>query len=51
MIVQTDGHDVTTNDDLGAALRAHKPGEQITLHVDRNGSTQTVTATLKSRPQ
>jgi S1-C subfamily serine protease len=51
LILQVDGQDVTTADDLGAAIRAHQPGEEITVEVERSGRTTTVTATLQSRPQ
>jgi S1-C subfamily serine protease len=33
-----------------AAIRDHKPGDQVTITVDRNGSQTTISATLGERP-
>jgi putative serine protease PepD len=51
VVVQVDGKDIASEDDFGAAIRAHQPGDQITIEVDRNGTDHTITATLQSRPQ
>jgi putative serine protease PepD len=51
LITQADGKAVATDDDLGSAIRAHQPGDTITLQLERGGSTQTVTANLQERPQ
>jgi len=41
---------VENNGELGARIRAHKPGDKITLKVLRNGNETTVSATLAQRP-
>ncbi len=51
VITQADGKPVATNDDLGNAIRAHQPGDSMTLQLERDGTTKTVTAKLQARPQ
>ena len=50
IIVKIDGQDVATYDDLIAYLATKAPGDQVTLTVLRGTQTQTVTATLETRP-
>ncbi len=46
LIIAVDGKPITTQDELGAAIRAHKPGDTIQVTYDRGGQQKTVTATL-----
>ena len=48
LIVAVDGKPITTQTELGAAIRAHKPGDNIQVTYDRGGQKKTVTATLGS---
>jgi S1-C subfamily serine protease len=48
LIVAVDGKPITTQTELGAAIRAHKPGDTIKVEYDRGGQKKTVTATLGS---
>jgi len=51
VIVAFDGKAVNGSEDLGAAILARNPGDTVTIKVvRRNGATQTLTATLGSRP-
>src|SRR5664280_1860137 len=50
IILKIDGQDVATYDDLIAYLGTKSPGDQVTLTVLRGTQTQTVTATLGTRP-
>jgi putative serine protease PepD len=50
LIVAVDGKAIRTYSELGARIRAHKPGDKVTLKVVRGGSETTVTATLAQRP-
>lgn len=50
VVTAVDGTKVTTDDGFGAAIRSHKPGQTVTLTVDRQGtndSTRTVTLHVK----
>jgi putative serine protease PepD len=49
VITAVDGTKVTTAEKLRAIIAAHKPGDKITLTIKRNGSSQTLTATLGSK--
>jgi S1-C subfamily serine protease len=49
VIVKVDGKDISSSDDLRAAIQASQPGATMTLQISRGGQTQTVTATLGSR--
>jgi serine protease Do len=51
VIVKVDDKDVSSDADLFTLLREHKPGDTITLTVDREGTASTVTVTLGQRPQ
>lgn len=48
IITGVDGKAITTQDELGAAIKAHKPGDSIKVTFDRSGKTKTVSATLGS---
>jgi putative serine protease PepD len=49
VITKVDGKDVKSSDDLRNAIQGNKAGDTITIEIERNGQTQTVTATLGSR--
>ena len=49
MIVSIDGNPVTTYQQLRDAIASRKPGDKMKLEIYRNGSKQTVTATLGQR--
>lgn len=50
VITAVNGTNLNARTGLGEALSALSPGDKVTLTVDRNGSTQTLTATLVERP-
>jgi putative serine protease PepD len=50
LVVGIDGQSVADYGELGARIRAHQPGDKITLKVIRGGNETTVTATLSQRP-
>src|SRR5215212_756230 len=50
LVVAIDGQSVADYGELGARIRAHKPGDQVTLKVVRGGTETTVTASLTQRP-
>jgi S1-C subfamily serine protease len=50
VLLEIDGKKVESVEDLYAALREKKPGDQITLKVLRDGQEVNLTATLDSRP-
>ena len=50
VITAVNGTTLTTRTTLGTALNGLKPGDTATLTVDRNGSAQTLSATLAERP-
>jgi S1-C subfamily serine protease len=49
LITAIDGKAVQSQDQVGDAIRAHKPGDSIKVTVDRAGKAQTFTATLGAR--
>ncbi len=49
VIVSVNGDSVTQPEQLRAIIAGHKPGDTLTLTIRRNGTTQTVHATLGSR--
>ena len=49
IITGVDGKAIKDQNQLGAAIRTHKPGETIKVTYDRNGQTQTVSAILGAR--
>jgi S1-C subfamily serine protease len=50
IITAIDGQNLDATHPLDLVLLTHKPGDKITLTVDRNGKTVTLTATLGERP-
>lgn len=50
VITKADGTSISDAQDLLTILATKKPGDQITLTLDRNGSTLTATATLGELP-
>ena len=46
VITAVDGKTIGSSDELGAAIKAHKPGDKISITLDRAGKSVTVTATL-----
>jgi S1-C subfamily serine protease len=50
VILQVDGHDIVTPDDLAHYVSAHRPGEKVTLTVLRDGDREQVEVTLGKRP-
>jgi 2-alkenal reductase len=50
VITEVDGDEVSSGDDLRRAVAAAEPGDKLELTVQRNGETETVTATLGKRP-
>lgn len=50
IITAVDGEPVETSDDVVAAIRDRKPGDSVTLEINRDGSTQTLTVELGRRP-
>jgi putative serine protease PepD len=49
VITAVDGTSVKTSEKLRAVIAGHKPGDTITLTVQRDGSTKTIKATLGSK--
>jgi S1-C subfamily serine protease len=49
VVTSIDGQAVATPDDLGQIIRSHEPGDEITVEWQRDGETQSGTATLGSR--
>src|SRR5215211_533132 len=50
LVTEVDGDAVSSGDDLRLAVENHKPGEEMTLTVKRDGDTKTITVTLGTRP-
>jgi putative serine protease PepD len=50
IIVKVDGQAVTTVDDVREAILAKKPGDTITLEINRDGQTMTVSVELGRQP-
>ena len=50
LVVGIDGQSVADYGELGARIRAHKPGDKVTLKVVRGGNETTITTTLTQRP-
>jgi putative serine protease PepD len=48
VVTAVDGKAIASGDALVAAVRSHRPGDQVKLTITRNGQTQTITATLGS---
>jgi putative serine protease PepD len=49
VITAVDGTKVTTAEKLRAIIAGHKPGDSITLTIERGGSAKTLTATLGAK--
>jgi len=50
VITAVDDNTVSGADELTAAVGSRAPGDKVTLTVDRNGTTKTITVTLGTRP-
>ena len=50
IITAADGQAIASADELIAFLTQKKPGDKVTLTVERDGKTQDVTVTLAERP-
>jgi putative serine protease PepD len=50
LVVAIDGQAIQEFSELAARIRAHKPGDKVTLKIIRNGNETTVSATLTQRP-
>jgi putative serine protease PepD len=49
VITAVDGTNVATAEKLRAIIAGHKPGDSVTLTIQRGGSSKTLTATLGSK--
>ncbi len=50
VITAVDGTSISGTDDLTAILARRSPGDEVTLTVDRNGTTKQLTVTLGTQP-
>jgi putative serine protease PepD len=50
LVTAVDGQAVQNSGEMVARIRGHKPGDKVTITVDRNGSQTTISATLGERP-
>jgi putative serine protease PepD len=50
LVVSIDGKAIENYSELIAAIRAHQPGDQVTIGIVRGGNETTITATLTQRP-
>jgi putative serine protease PepD len=46
VIVAVDGDPITVNDDLGAAIAQHEPGDTVEVTIERDGEEQTLEAQI-----
>lgn len=51
IIVRFDGREIKDDADLFSILRRKKPGDQVSITIDRKGTEQTLELTLGERPQ
>jgi S1-C subfamily serine protease len=51
LIVAVDGKQVVANDDLSELIASHKPGDEVTLEVVRDGERHELKLTLEARPE
>ncbi len=51
IIIEIDGNDIKSDSDLAKLLRRHKPGDAVSVTLDRDGTEETVQVTLGDRPQ
>ena len=49
-IVKLDDREVNNPSDLSTGILSYKPGDRVTLTVDRNGEQTTIDVTLGTRP-
>lgn len=50
VVLSVDGTEVTTPDQVGAAVRAGAPGDEVVLRIDRDGDERTVTVVAGTSP-
>lgn len=50
VVTAVDGHKVTADEPLGNLIFDHKPGDSVQVTVDRDGTSQSVSVTLGTRP-
>ena len=50
VIVAVDGTQVRRADDVGSAIRGHRPGDSVRLTIERAGERRSITVTLGSVP-
>ena len=50
LVTSVDGHAIQSSSEMIARIRAHKPGDEVTLGVTRGGNETAITATLTQRP-
>ncbi len=50
VILRFDGSSIATASDLGQAVNTRKPGDTVKVEVQRNGSRETLSVTLGTRP-
>ncbi|HSO51175.1 MAG TPA: trypsin-like peptidase domain-containing protein, partial [Actinomycetes bacterium] len=50
LVTSLDGQAIQNYSEMVARIRAHKPGDKVTLVVSRGGNETTITATLTQRP-
>ena len=50
VVVRADGEEITSGDDLRAAVNAKEPGDSLELEVRRGNGTRTITVELGTRP-
>jgi putative serine protease PepD len=50
LIKSVDGKPVASSEDVVSAISSHKPGDKITLGIERGGSSKTVSVTLEQQP-
>src|SRR4029453_4481666 len=50
LVTSIDGQAIQSYSEMVARIRAHQPGDKVTLNVTRGGNETTITATLSQRP-
>jgi S1-C subfamily serine protease len=50
VILQVEGHDIVRPDDLAEVIAAHRPGDEVTVTILRDGKQEQVQLTLGQRP-
>ncbi|MET0146465.1 MAG: trypsin-like peptidase domain-containing protein [Ilumatobacteraceae bacterium] len=50
VVTAVDGRNITSPDDLGAAIAAHQPGDEVKITYERSGASHTTAVTLGTRP-